>query len=309
MQFYRLESLRKLLLFLQRQPEILDVILEEEKYMHIKFDDGFVEHWFYGDQKIPKFSGRWYRLPDDVMYPFNDEYPDFRCQFSRSHGDSEYEKKGKFFLYTPSYLNEFMFVNIRIWMHRLAKNLEKEGYVEPWLPQEEIDKIICELNNKNWFKHKIDKKLYKINPSIAKLSRPFIVMQNLCMEKYWKTNGIFVTLDLLYRKKWPITRNNIIWYMRKRRQARFETGHPIGLATILKEHYSGIPVIDHTDYDWVKTAALICNVPCLKNGDGVHISNRIPSGYKKEITLNNGDIRVIGPRPDNKDFIDLSISK
>jgi len=114
MQLYRLESLRKLLLFLQKQPEVLDVILEEEKYMHIKFDDGFVEHWYYGEQDTPKFSGRWYRLPEDVMYPFNNKYPEFRCQFSRTPDDPEFKHKGQFFLYTPKFIKEHMFVNVRL---------------------------------------------------------------------------------------------------------------------------------------------------------------------------------------------------
>jgi len=308
MQLYRLESLRKLLLFLQKQPEILDVILEEEKYMHIKFDDGFIEHWFYDDLQIPKFTGRWYRLPEDVMYPFNNKYPEFRCQFSRTPDDLEFDRKGKFFLYTPKYLEEHMFVNIRLWMHRLAKSLEEEGYVQPWLPQEEINKIVKELDHKDWARHKINDKLYKVQPTTAKLFRPLITLQDLGLDQYWNKSGLFVTMDLLYRKKWPINRNNIIWYMRKRRKARYNVGHPAGLATILKEYYPKMPVVDHTGLVWVKTAATICGVSCGTDGSGVHISEH-PTGHKNEIILNSGDIKVIGPRPDNKDFIYLSISK
>lgn len=315
MQLYRLESLRKILLYLQKQPEVVDVILEEEKYMHIKFDDNFIEHWFYDDLPTPKFYGRWYRLPDNVMYPFNNKYPEFRCQFSRSPDDPDYDLKGKFFLYTPKFIKEYMFCNVRLFLHRLARDLEQEGYVEPWLPQEEINKIVKKLDKQDWARHKIDNKTYKVQPTTAKLSRPLIVLQNSDLDIYWKKNGLFVTLDLLYRKKWPITRSNIIWYMRKRRKARYDVGHPTGLATILKEYYRGMPVVNHTEFDWVRTAAIMCSVPCISHnnnldhiGQAIHISEH-PTGHKDEIILNDGDCKIIGPRPDNQDFIYLRISK
>jgi len=308
MQLYRLESLRKILLFLQKQPEIVDVILEEEKYMHIKFDDNFIEHWFYDDLPTPKFNGRWYRLPDEVMYPFDKVWPEFRCQFSRTPEDPEFDRKGKFFLYTPKHIDSYMFCNTRVFMHRFAKSLEEEGYIEPWLPQEDIDKVVHKLNSQDWARHKIDDKTYKIQPTIAKISRPLILLQKFNIDQYWKKNPIFVALDLLYRKKLPITRGNIIWHMRRRRQVKYHVGHPTGLATILKEYYHGVPVVDHVGLDWIRTAATICGVPYLTTGDGVHIAES-STGHTDEIILNDGDCKVIGPRPDNQDFIYLRISK
>jgi len=308
MQLYRLESLRKILLFLQKQPEVVEVKLEEEKYMHIKFDDGFIEHWFYHDLPVPKFKGRWYQLPDKVMYPLDKRWPEFRCQFSRNQDDVDFDQKGKFFLYTPKYVRDYMFCNIRVFLHRFARDLEKEGYIEPWLPQEEINKTVELLNKQDWTRHKVNDKTYKVQPTTAQLARPFILLQKHDISQYWKQSALFVTLDLLYRKKWPITRNNIIWHMRKRRQARYSTGHSVGLATILKEYYPGMPVINHDDIDWVRTAAMICDVDCKSEGDGVHISESA-TGYKDEIILNDGDCAVIGPRPDNQDFICLRISK
>jgi len=308
MQLYRLESLRKVLLFLQNQPEVLDVILEEEKYMHIKFDDKFIEHWFYDDLPTPKFNGRWYRLPDEVLYPFDKRWPEFRCQFSRKPGDPDFDHRGKFFLYTPKYIREYMFCNIRVWFHRFARQLEEEGYIEPWLPDEEIARIVKKLDKQDWARHKVGQKTYKVQPTTARISRPLILLQKFDLQPYWKKNALFVTLDLLYRKRWPITRGSLVWYMRKRRQAKYHVGHPTGLATVLKEYYPGIPVINHTDCDWVDTAATICSVPCLEGGDGVHISES-PTGHQNEIILNSGEYKVIGPRPDNTDFVYLDISK
>lgn len=309
MQLYRLESLRKILLFLQKQKEVEDIVLEKDKYMHIKFDDGFVEHWFYDNLPTPKFYGRCYRLPEDVMYPFDNRWPEFRCQFSRTQNDPEFDKKGKFFLYTRKYINSYMFCNVRVFLHRFSKQLEDEGYIQPWLPKEEINKVIDKFDKIDWHAHKINDKLYKVQPTVAYMARPLILLQDFGMDKYWKRNAIFVTLDLLYRKKLPITRGNLIWHMRRRRQAKYHVGHSVGLATILREYYKSMTVIDHIGLDWLRTAAFVGNVPYATNGDdGVHISYS-STGKPDEIILNSGNYKIIGPRPDNSDFINLCISK
>jgi len=308
MQLYRLESLRKILLFLQKQEEVKDVILEEEKYMHIKFDDGFIEHWFYDDLPTPKFYGRCYRLPEDIMYPFDDRWPEFRCQFSRTQDDPDFDKKGKFFLYTPKYIRTYMFCNIRVFLHRFAKQLEEEGYIQPWLTQEEVDRVVGKMDKVDWAAHKVNDKLYKVQPTVARIARPLILLQDLGISEYWKRNSIFVTLDLLYRKKFPITRGNIVWYMRRRRQARYHVGHAVGMATILKEYYKNMPVVDHIGLDWLQTAATICRVPYTTSGTGVHISDS-STGQTEEIILGDGDCTIVGPRPDNSDFINLRISR
>lgn len=276
--------------------------------MHVKFDDGFVEFWFYGDQPTSKFYGRWYRIPDNVMYPFNKQWPEFRCQFSRTTDDPDFDLKGKFFLYTPKYLKKHMFCNVRVFLHRLANSLEKEGYIKQWLPQTEIDRVINKLNSADWAMHKINNKTYKIQPTTARIARPLILMQGLDLSQYWNRRSLFVALDLLHRKKWTMTRESLIWHMRKRRRVRYDTGHSMGLATILREYYPRRPIINHTGCGWVDIAALINGVPCLQNGDGVHISES-PTGQRDEIILNSGDCKLIGPRPDNQDFIYVSISR
>lgn len=308
MQLYRLESLRKILLFLQKQEEVKDVVFEEEQYMHVKFDDNFIEHWFYDDLPTPKFYGRCYRLPDDVLYPLDKNWPEYRCEFSRTPDDPDFEQKGKFFLYTPKYIRSYKFCNVRVFLHRFAKALEEEGYIKPWLPQEEIDKVVDILDKQNWAAHKINNKTYKVQPTLARKVRPLILLQDIDMNKYWKRNSIFVTLDLLYRKKWPITRGNLVWHMRRRRQARYHIGHPVGLATIIKEYYPNMPIVDHVNLDWIRTTALICGVPYQISGDGIHITES-PTGNEEEIILNDGDCKVMGPRPDNSDFIHLRISR
>ena len=71
---------------------------------------------------------------------------------------------------------------------------------------------------------------------------------------------------------------------------------------------AAVAVINHTGLLWVKTAAMMCGFDYGTEGEGVHIVEE-PMGNADEIVLNSGDVKIIGPRPDNKDFIYVSISR
>lgn len=305
MKLYNKESLRKTVKFLREQPEVTDIKFKDGKYLFVRFNKNFVEYWSYDRIDISKFFGRHHQLSEDDLYPFDDRWPEFRCQFTRHPDDPDFDIKGKFFIYTPSYLNEFKICNVRVFLHRLSNSLEKEGFVQPWIPDDYLNRLLNRLDDVDWGRIKIDDNNYKEKPMISYLVRDIITLQNFDIKKDWKSNNIFVSMDHLYNINKPITRSNIIWYMRRRRKTRFHAGYSIGLSGLVKDKFENKKIVNHSDQQWVDAASAICK----KHGGGdVHVADK-RIGYDNEIIIGSGKFRIIGPRPDNSDFVCVDVFK
>lgn len=306
MQSHKSEAIRKTAKFLRSQPEVIGVKSDKNRYLHINFADKFVEHWSYYDiDEKSKFYGRFLKIPDNDFYPFDDKWPEFRCQFSRTSSDEFYDQKGKFFLYTSNYLSGFKFGNIRIFLHRLASALAAEGYVQPWLPDNEIKSTIDSFNRLKLGIIRRSEKIYKERFEFISRLRP-ILTTFVADNGFWTVNNIFTTMDKLCKRHIKITRSNIVWYMRKMKKIKFKTGYPVGMSAFLRDKYNGMSIIDHTNSTWLKVVALINNVEYKTQGDdGVHITNN-RQGHNKEVIIGEGDYRIIGANPNNMDFIHLT---
>jgi len=305
MHSYKIESIRKIARFLRQQPEVQKVRAEKGRFLHINFDDGFVEHWSHTDiEEKSKFYGRFYKLPDKILYPFGDSWPEFRCQFNRITGDELYDHKGKFFLYSHNYLFGFPFCNVRVFLHRLARQLVDEGYVQPWLTPEDIKVVVGLLNGLRWSKIRVDNNVYKEERHFISVARPLITTQ-VDVSNAWNISNLFTVLDRLYKMKIRINRSNIVWRMRRSKKVKFSIGYPIGTAALMRDFHPDIPIVDHIGLPWLKVVATINDVEYKQDGDGVHITDHL-CGHDREMVFGSGDYKIIGANPNNQDFMYLS---
>lgn len=304
MPVFREEQLRKIAAFMRSQPEVELLRLERGDTLHIRYSDGIVEHWSYNlYQNIHRF----YRIPTKSQYPLNTEWPEFRCQFSRTPGDPQYSKKGKFFLYTHRYLSQFMFCNTRVFLHRLAKSLSDEGYVNLWLSDEYVKKKLSELESLDWSRINVGDKTYKEMPQFVRIARDLLLLIDIeHIADSWDNTKIFCAIDRLHRRKRPITRSNIVWQIRRVKQAKFSLGYPIALSAILRHRFKRRPIINKSGHRWVDVAIMLVNEN-NPTGESVYITTKKLSLSNPQIILGQGDYKIINSRPDNTDFMRLSI--
>jgi hypothetical protein len=302
MDLFKFDSLRKLAVFLRQQPEVKKIKLEEGKRLHIQFAVGYAEHWSYNIE--PK-KHRHYTIPDDDLYAFDNRWPEFRCQFSRKIGDNDYQQKGKYFLYTHKYLSEYMFSNVRIFIHRLAESLSDEGYLKLWLSNEHINNEISKINKLNWKKLRIGQKEYKEQPYFVDKAKSLLLMRDLDISESWTFQNLFAAIDRIHKRKQKISRDNIVWHLRRKNRAKFSLGYPLALSALLRNNFPNVPIINHTNYDWVRISAMINQVE-YNNSEGIHITEK-EINKKPQIIIGDGDYTLINSRPDNSDYIKLCI--
>lgn len=288
---YRFESFRKLAKFLKKQPEIACVKLHAGKYLHVKYKNGFTEHWTWDRELEGRFT--YYIIPDNKqMYQFDNNWPEFRCQFTRVYGEEEYEKKGKFFLYTHKYLSKFRFANRKVFLNRLSNQLAEEGYIRPWFPKENIKRIINKINE-CILVDKLDDHTYVERCRPAFLAQSLSVMtKDSTAPAEWNSYNICCAIHRLFNRKIPITRNSIIWSMRKTQRCTYDRGFPIALAMFLRDKYPNKKIINKTGLYWVDVAVVLYSNGNNQDGGEVDIVTKWDDD-NRGVILGEGDYEFV----------------
>lgn len=220
-------------------------INKENCHLHMLFHDGSYDHWSYNVHR------GCVTIPSDELYPFNEKWPEFRCQYTRTTNDINYEHKGKFFNYTYNYLNEFAFCNRMVFLHNLAYELQKEGFVDLWMPDDKFYNII---NNIDFDRIKSNGNVYYNNPHMIKKYYDILLLHDFGAKKYWR--NLYYVIRNLYDKKKHINRFNIVRSIKKRRALSFG-GMILSLSTLFIRE--GITAVQ-SDKDWVRLAAKIAKI-------------------------------------------------
>lgn len=303
MQIHRYDVLRKIIKFLEDQPEVLYYRLENACEIHIMFSDKFVEHWVYNEDWPSNTNYRSYLIPDDGHYPFDDRFPDITPAYTVNPLDKHADLLSQQFNITPSHLSKYAFCNVRIFLHRLAHQLEQEGYCGVWNPESVIDNIGNRLDLIPMEYVKFGREFME-HASHSSLVRPllFQVSHIRDTDLFWIRRFLFPAIDRIHRKGKPINRTSILHRLRHKSLFKIDTGLPVALFMLIKDVFGHHHLVNHTNIPWINIVSMVTR----HYEDTVHISDVLIDDRPLILFDSAGDY-TIGQQSLLKDNIRVSI--
>jgi hypothetical protein len=216
-------------------------------------------------------------------------FPGFRCEFTRNPLDSDYELRGKYFKYASKYLDSFCFCNRRLFLHRLAKQLGDEGFVDIWCPQDQINNTLHKFHRVKWQLYKISSQIFSEAVPYSPWAMRILLNNGVDFDKSkWTASNIYRALDSLYRRRVTITRSSTIITLKHLGYIFFEYGYILSFVAMLREYFPNSKICNHTGLKWIDASSIVNNV--VNGGDNVvNVVNKIPKHGNNIIYLGEMD--------------------
>lgn len=256
MKLHSYDVIRKILKFLRRQNEVKKARVFGGIILKISFNDGFNERWCYRLHYKSKTDDL-----DVDDYPFNNEFPQKHLQFAANSLDPEHHKLSQHFIYTYQYINKFKFCNRRVFIHRLAKQLADEGYVNIWSPKSYKNSMLKfvrgGLVNYDGYSYMEKPSLFHKAKYVYMLSDYF---DHNIISAYWNNHNLYLAISKLYKLKRAITRMSIVTMMDTLGILNMNFGPLTSFSRLWLDNFGRTNMYNVTNNKWLNVAAEICGI-------------------------------------------------
>jgi hypothetical protein len=255
-------TIRKLREYLHAQPEITSTDVVRGESLRVRFTDGVSELWNYRVDRNTHHAFSFDITPENLE--FNERLPQFRCQFTHNPLDDDDEKL-RHFKYTHGYLNRYCFANVRIFLHRLAKQLSDEGYVDVWYPEDMIASRLQKLRDMDLSSLRMSKTHYRMCGMAVHAVQPLLytrapLREISDIEDAWCSGELFTAINRLSRSaRTAITRTSLITALRRTRAVRMPSMPVMSMVKIMRDWFPDLGIYNHK-WPWVSVISEINNI-------------------------------------------------